>query len=189
MENRRGPRERIVLSAVRHLRVHGADGMALRAVVADAEAPWGSFAHYFPGGKDQLLTEAIEWSGRYAVRQVGDYLARARRPDPSGLADAVVQWWITDLERGGVAAGCPVAGAVADGHHAGRVGAACRVALTDWQDAVRLALRDMDVPPGRARELATLVIAALEGALVLARADGSTEPLRVVRRQLRRLLG
>lgn len=181
-------RDRIVYAAVRHLREHGTDGMALRAVVADADAPWGSFAHYFPGGKDQLVTEAIQWSGQFAVRQVSDYLTRARNPDPRGLIDAVIHWWITDLERNGVTAGCPVAGAVADGQTTERAGDASRVALANWQDAIRLALRDLHVPPARARDLATLLIAALEGALVLARAEGSTEPLRVVRRQLRRLL-
>ena len=188
MAARPGPRDRIVLSGVRHLREHGADGMALRSVVADADAPWGSFTHYFPSGKDQLLTEAVTWSGQFAVHQVRDYLARSRKPDPQGLVDAVFSWWIADLERDGVTSGCPVAGTVADGQLAGVVREACRVALTDWQDAIRLALREMHVPPARARECATMLIAALEGALVLARAEGSVEPLRVVRRQLRRLV-
>ena len=72
----RTPRERVVITAVHHLRARGVTGTGLRPLVADAGAPWGSFAHYFPGGKDQVVCEALDWAGAFARFQ------QARQPNP-----------------------------------------------------------------------------------------------------------
>src|SRR5262249_52667678 len=55
----RTPRERMVFAAVQSIRERGVAGTALRDVVERAEAPRGSLQHYFPGGKDQLVAEAV----------------------------------------------------------------------------------------------------------------------------------
>lgn len=184
----RTPRERIVHSAVRHLRRHGVEGMGLRPVVSDADAPWGSLHHYFPEGKDQLVAEALEWSGRFAAEQVADYARTARSPDPAALFDHIVRWWAGDLKGRDFALGCPVGASVADGLTHERVRRATTGALDDWRSAIQAALLDMGVPARRTRELATLMLAALEGAILLARAERRTAPLDTVRRQLRPVL-
>ncbi|MEV4018813.1 hypothetical protein AB0J35_50805 [Nonomuraea angiospora] len=38
-------------------------GTGIRDVIEYAGAPQGSFQHYFPGGKDQLVGEALLWAG------------------------------------------------------------------------------------------------------------------------------
>ena len=182
------PRERLVHSAVKHLRRHGVEGMGLRPVVSDADAPWGSLHHYFPDGKDQLVAEALEWSGRFAADQAADYARSARSPDPAGLFDHIVRWWAADLRRRDYALGCPVAATVADGLPGARVRRATTEALDDWRSAIRDALLGMGVPARRARDLSTLMLASLEGAILLARAERRTAPLDTVRRQLRPVL-
>ena len=59
----RTPRERMVLSAAQLVRIQGVGATGMRDVVAHAEAPRGSLQHYFPGGKDQLIAEAVAWAG------------------------------------------------------------------------------------------------------------------------------
>ena len=108
------PRERMVYEAAQALREEGIGGAALRTVAARADAPRGSLQHYFPGGKDQLVTEAIAWSGAFAAEQVRAYLRDTRRPTPSGLFDDLVHQWSAELEARQFARGCPVAASVVD---------------------------------------------------------------------------
>ncbi len=182
------PRERVVYTAVQQLREHGVEGTGLRPLVAAAGAPWGSLRHYFPGGKQQIVAEALTWSCDFAASVVHAYLASGR-PTPRGLLDAVIRWWIEDLERRDFARGCPVASAVGDAAPTDTViRTAANDALETWRAAIREGLVRCGLRPEDADELATVILAALEGAILLARAGRSTEPLRVVERRLAPLL-
>lgn len=181
------PRERIVYTAVQHLRERGVHGTGLRPLVADARAPWGSLRHYFPGGKDQVLAEALHWAGAYGGSVVTDYLESARRPSPTGLLRAVLTWWITDLQEHDFARGCPLAATIADAQADPALRRAAAQALLAWRTPLREGLVVLGKSPRDADELSTLLLAALEGGLVLARVQDSVEPLRVVERRLRPL--
>jgi len=90
-------------------------------------------------------------------------------------------------------AGCPVvAVAVEAGDPAKDENAAvlerAGAAFTRWTDLIAQRLADDGVAPDRARELATFMTSAIEGAIVVARATRDLEPLDVIHRQLRTLL-
>ncbi|GAA2168716.1 TetR/AcrR family transcriptional regulator [Pedococcus bigeumensis] len=179
------PRERMVYEAAQAMREDGVAGAPLRTVAARAGAPRGSLQHYFPGGKDQLVTEALAWSGAHAADQVRAYLRDTRRPTPSGMFDDLVRRWAAELEDRQFARGCPVAASVVDESHTNpQLRAAAAAALRTWQEPLRSGLRTMGVRPARATALATLMLAALEGSLVLARAEQDTRALRVVAKEL-----
>jgi hypothetical protein len=61
-------------------------------------------------------------------------------------------------------------------------------AFATWTDPVARALVDMGVPEQRATSLATLMISALEGALLIARAEQDVRALTTVARELGPLL-
>jgi len=56
-------RQRMVGTAARLFRRQGYCATGWRQVVAESGAPWGSQAHYFPQGKEQLAAEAVELAG------------------------------------------------------------------------------------------------------------------------------
>src|SRR3954468_13921054 len=89
----RGPRERMVFSAAQLIRRDGVAATGMRDVAAHAQAPRGSLQHYFPGGKEQLVNEAVAWAGQYAGRRVARFLAALEQPTPSGLFAAMVRQW------------------------------------------------------------------------------------------------
>ncbi len=181
----RGPRERMVYAAAQHLRRTGVSSTGLRQVVTDAEAPRGSLQHYFPGGKDQLVAEALDWAGTWAAARVDEHVTRMRRPTPSRLFTAVVDDWAADLEARDFARGCPVAGAVVDCADTNEtVRRAADTALETWRRPLTEALVDLGRPRRRADALSTLMLCALEGAILLARARRDTAPLRLVAREL-----
>ncbi|MCF3960516.1 LmrA/YxaF family transcription factor [Streptomyces fuscigenes] len=185
----RGPRERMVFSAAQLMRRGGVAAAGMRDVAVRAEAPRGSLQHYFPGGKDQLVAEAVGWAGRYASRRVARFVAALPEPVPSALFAAMVEQWTVEYGAEGFAAGCPVAAATVD--HADST-ASTREAASDafgaWTRAVGEALVGMGVPQERSRPLSTLMISTLEGAILLARAERDTRALTTAAAELGPLL-
>lgn len=160
----RGPRERMVFSAAQLIRREGVAAAGMREVAARARAPRGSLQHYFPGGKEQLVNEAVGWAGRYAGNRVARFLAALPDPTPSGLFAGMVGQWTEEYRTAGFAGGCPVAAATVDrAESAVSTREAAADAFSAWAGAVSRALVDMGVPVGRAGALATLMISALEG--------------------------
>jgi len=177
----RSPRDRMVYSAAQLVRERGVTATGVRDVVDRAAAPRGSFQHYFPGGKDQLVSEALLWSGDFAAQWVASYVDGARRPTPSGLFTHMVSQWKREFSTRGFERGCPVNAAAADlvGGDS-PVNAPLREALTRWEDAIVAALFRMGIPTRRGRRLATLMLSSMEGAILLSRLHGSVQPLTTV---------
>ncbi|MEV6880364.1 helix-turn-helix domain-containing protein [Streptomyces sp. NPDC051135] len=185
----RGPRERMVFSAAQLIRRDGVDATGMRDVAAHAGAPRGSLQHYFPGGKEQLVAEALQWAGRYAAKRVARFLHGMERPTPGGLFAAMVGQWTDEYAEAGFAAGCPVAAATvdcADSCETARKAAAD--AFAAWSRPVAEALTGMGVPEERSVPLATLMISSLEGAILVARAERDVRALTTVARELGPLL-
>lgn len=185
----RGPRERMVFSAAQLIRRDGVAATGMRDVAEHAHAPRGSLQHYFPGGKEQLVNEAVDWAGRYAAGRVARFVASMDEPTPSGLFAAMVRQWTEEYARTGFEGGCPVAAATVDCAQAtDSTRTAAAEAFARWTRPVADALTDMGVPVGRAEPLATLMISTLEGALLIARAERDVRALTTVVRELGPLL-
>lgn len=157
-----------------------------RRVVASSGAPWGSQSHHFPEGKEQLAEEAIELAGgRYHDALVALLVDRAPR-------DAIEMWAIVasrELEGSGFANGCPIATVVLETAHASpRLAAAANKALSSWREAWAEALQRSGVEADASEDLASLIVASIEGGLILARAANDSDPVKAVARALGALL-
>ena len=184
-----GPRERMVFSAAQLIRRDGVSATGMREVAAHAQAPRGSLQHYFPGGKEQLVNEAVAWGGRYAARRIDRYLAALAEPTPGGLFALMVRQWTDEYERDGFGGGCPVAAATVDSAESTpSTREAAAAAFSCWATPLERALASTGVPAERAPALATLMISALEGAVLIARAERSTRALTTVVAELTPLL-
>jgi AcrR family transcriptional regulator len=182
------PRERMVYSTVQLLRMQGASGTGLREVVARAQAPRGSLQHYFPGGKEQLVGEAITWAGDFAAAQVSRFLEASPQRSPAALFEAMADQWRREFDRIGFDRGCPIVATVADAAANDRIRESARQAFEHWQEPIAAALTEMGVPPRRAPALALLMLSTLEGAIVLARVRRDNGPLDIVVAELGPLL-
>ncbi len=188
-DRRWSPRDRMVYGAAQLVRERGVTGTGVRDVVERSGSPRGSFQHYFPGGKDQLIGEALLWSGDFAARQVTGYADTARRPSPSRLFAHLAAQWRDELRARDFARGCPVMATAADVAASGSpVTGPLREALSRWDGAIVDELVRLGIPRRRATPLATLMLSALEGAILLARVRRDVRPLATVVRELGPLL-
>ena len=176
----------MVFSAAQLIRRDGVSATGMRDVAVHAQAPRGSLQHYFPGGKEQLVNEAVDWSGRYAASRIARFLTAIPEPSPGRLFAAMARQWIDEYQAIGFEAGCPVAAATVDcaeSVESTRKAAAAAFAL--WRRLVAEALVDMGVAgEAKASALATLMVSSLEGAILIARAEKDVAALETVVQEL-----
>jgi AcrR family transcriptional regulator len=178
----RSVRERMVDSAVVLLAKRGFQGASFSEVLAHSKAPRGSIYHHFPDGKEQLIAAAVDHAGARAVLLLDALSGRS----PAEIVDAFMALWRAVLERSGFTAGCSVLAVTVSADSAELVARAGEV-FRAWQARLAALFADAGLAAADADGLATMVIAASEGAVVLARAQQALAPLDAVHRQLRRL--
>jgi TetR/AcrR family transcriptional repressor of lmrAB and yxaGH operons len=175
-----GARERMVSSAVVLLAKQGFQGASLSRVLADSDAPRGSIYHHFPEGKDQLVAAAVEAAGERAVQVLDALSGRG----PAEIVDGFMAIWRSILERSGFTAGCSVLAVTVSADSPELVEQAGQVFRT-WQARLAELLAAAGLAAADADAFATMLIAASEGAVVLARAQQDFSPFDAVHRQLR----
>jgi AcrR family transcriptional regulator len=168
----------MVRSAADLIRRKGVSGTGMREIVIDAAAARGSLQHYFPGGKEELVSDALLWAGGAMAQQVRKSLRELESRIPSALLASVVDWWRRDLTNEKFSAGCPLVAAAADtAATSEQLRQVLRRAFDGWLKPLSESLVELGVPPERSDNLAIVVIAALEGAIVLARIRHDLTPL------------
>ncbi|HEY6622304.1 MAG TPA: hypothetical protein VIX85_00610, partial [Acidimicrobiales bacterium] len=89
---------------------------------------------------------------------------------PGALLASVVDGWRRDLTNEQYSAGCPLVAAAADtAATSEQLRQVLRRAFDGWLEPLSESLVELGVPPERSENLAIVVVAALEGSIVLAR--------------------
>jgi len=182
------PRERMVRSAAVLIRERGAHPTAIADVLAHSGAPRGSAYHYFPGGRTQLLCEAIDYASDHVTARLD------RATDTFALLDDMVARFRDQLLASDFRAGCPVVAVAVEAGDPEKADSADAVreragaAFQRWIARITARLCDDGVPVERAEELATLITTSVEGAVLVARTTRDVKPLELVHRQLRERL-
>jgi AcrR family transcriptional regulator len=183
----RPSRDRLLDSAVDLLQRQGYYGTGLNELLERSEAPRGSLYHYFPGGKEQIGAEAIERAGGQVAAAVV-HLLRAK-PSVADAVEALAGLLAAGLEASGFERGCPVATTALEvATRSEPIRVAVQASFESWLAPLRERLEATGWPREEAARRADLIIAALEGALVLARARQDADVLRDAGRRLRPLL-
>ncbi|HEX4702494.1 MAG TPA: TetR/AcrR family transcriptional regulator [Pseudonocardiaceae bacterium] len=175
-------RERILRTASGLFQRQGYHATGLNQVLAEGKAPKGSLYFHFPRGKEQLAAEAVATGGR----TIADDL-RGTPPGTRPLASLVsfVERLGAELAATGFRAGSPIATVALDvASDSEPIRVACVGAYRSWSDALTARFAEWGVPAERRQTLATVVIAAVEGALLLARVRQDLTPLHEVAERL-----
>ncbi len=172
-------RREIVRAAARLFRRQGYAGTGLSEILAAADAPRGSLYYYFPEGKEAIGSAAIEAAGDAMARELSK-LAEAT-PDTPALIMASADALAEALEASAFTDGCYVATTILETAPAVE---SIRAAGADAYEAMQRVwtakLEADGVTPEDASAIALLIESSFQGALIMARAHASTQPLRLV---------
>ncbi|MEU6355764.1 TetR/AcrR family transcriptional regulator [Streptomyces sp. NPDC047072] len=181
------PRERIVAGAADMISRRGLNATSIREMAKHARAPLGSTYHYFPEGKQQLATEAVRYTGAWTSRALRKELAAG----PVAGLRAFLALWRKIVVDSDFRAGCPVLAVSIEEPPTEETPAALLAAadvFTEWETLLSTSLREHGAGPEQAEQLATLIVAAVEGTVAMCRAKRSTEPLDRTAEQLQALI-
>jgi len=168
----------MLVSAIALLSEHGARATTIDQVLAHSGAPRGSVYHHFPEGRTQLIDEAV---GRAGGQMTGLIEAAAEGDEPVQVVERYLAAWSEQLERSSFRMGCPiVAVAVETNDDAPELARTAGAVFADWQEAFAAMLRSRGLEEQRSRRLAAMIVAAVEGAVVLARAQQDIAPMQDV---------
>ncbi|MFF3201029.1 TetR family transcriptional regulator C-terminal domain-containing protein [Streptomyces sp. NPDC002962] len=152
-----------------------------------SQAPLGSTYHYFPGGKQQLATEAV----RHAGGSVARVLRKELEAGPVPGLRAFLALWRGIVVESDFRAGCPVLAVSVEEPQTDETPpalAAAAEAFEDWERLLTEALRTHGAESGQAPGLAALIVASVEGAIAMCRAKRSMDPLDQVAQQLEAII-
>jgi TetR/AcrR family transcriptional regulator, lmrAB and yxaGH operons repressor len=157
-------RRNMARAAARALGRQSIADTTLSGVVKDAGAARGSLYHFYPGGKDQLVMDAVELVDEWAVTKLRE--AEASTPEQAGAL-------FVELFRGLMsdddASSCPITTVVVD-DGSGPLRERAALTFTHWRTEFAALLRRTGMADKESASVAALHLAACEGALVLSRA-------------------
>jgi TetR/AcrR family transcriptional repressor of lmrAB and yxaGH operons len=180
-------RQQIVAATSRLLEAQGYHGTGLNQIIRESGAPRGSLYYYFPAGKEELAAEAIAQQGEgmaaFTARLLGEV------EDPAAAVDHFLQHLIAYTQGSSYCAGAPLAAvALETAGSSERLRAACAGAYANLRQPFVERLLGGGYAPKQAEALGTLIVAALEGGVILSRAQQRAEPLEQVRGEIARLM-
>ncbi|WP_436701932.1 TetR/AcrR family transcriptional regulator [Nocardioides sp. BYT-33-1] len=165
----------MITSAALLLRERGVAGTTVAGVLEHSGSPRGSVGFHFPGGRSELLRDALGW----VAALVGDQLRAGVEAgaEPLELFGGICEHYRRQLETTDYAAGCPVWAVAQESYADPDLGPVVAEVVDDWVQQLARALVAVGHDEDRARDVAMLCVASLEGAITMCRLTRSTRPI------------
>lgn len=172
-------RERIVEGTAGLLARRGLQATSLNEILAASGAARGSMYHSFPDGKEQVVSEALGLAGARTM----EWLDRWEGDRADLVTERFLHGWRLLLARSDCGTGCAVVAVTVAADTKRLLDDAAEV-FRAWRTRLTHLLERGGLPAESAAGFATLLIAATEGAVVLARAERNLEPFELTAEQL-----
>ena len=172
------PRHRgaIVRAAAALFRRNGYSATGINEIAEVSGAPKGSLYHYFPGGKDQIAEAAVRFAGAGVVATLEQL--EQEHPSAASMIQAYCDLLAGWMAKSGFRDGCPIATTLLESApQSAEMAAAGREAFAGWCAVIARALVRDGFAEADATRLSTLTVSSIEGALILARVEGSARPI------------
>ncbi|HEV7975265.1 TetR/AcrR family transcriptional regulator [Amycolatopsis sp.] len=184
MVRRTDTRQRILDTAAELFHTQGYHATGLNQLTSVGSAPKGSLYFHFPGGKEQLAAEAIAVSSAQLCEVLKKLVVQA--PDAATGIESVVNALAQSLLDSDFQRGCPLATVALDvASESELIRQSCVDGYGSWHDALADYLIQQGLSAERAADLTTVVLASIEGGLLLAKTKRDIAPLRAIAVHLR----
>lgn len=175
MPRKSDAREKMIRAAAELFQRQGYHGTGMAEILARSGAPKGSIYHHFPQGKEQIALEAVAYAGKEIRAMVARCFASSSSADEAlgCLATSLAKWF--DTAPNGT--GCPIAAVLLDTSGSSpTLRHACGKVFEGWADEIRAAALRWGYAAEGASSIASATVINMEGAWLMARASGSSEP-------------
>lgn len=161
------------------LRKQGFHATAINQLIRESGTPKGSLYFHFPGGKEELACAALDHAGQRWRLDLEEAIREAS--STAQVIEAACQAWLDRLVASDFSEGSPLATVALEASSTSlRVRETCAQHYAAWQALLCRRLESVGLSTSRAQALATTLLSAIEGALVLCRIHRSTAPLEEV---------
>lgn len=173
-ERRAQSEERVLRASASLFRRQGSSGTGLKELSKASATPLGSIYHFFPGGKEEITAAAVRHSGeRYKA-----LIDIAFRNGVVSGVEAFFRYAADALEKSDFGDGCPIASVAVDAAATNEpIRLACAEVFAGWRKRLTIYLAKEGWDAKKAERFSWFALAALEGAIILAKAEHSTKPL------------
>ena len=169
MTRRSDSRSRMIHAAAQLFRQRGYHATAFSDVIQASGAPRGSTYFHFPGGKQELAREAIALAGDEIEQMVA--AAAAGCDGPASFVRALGDIVAARLEGSGYRSGCAIATMVLElAPQNEELSPEFEKVFGRWRQALAAQFEVLGILPGRAPDVADVVMSVFEGCLVVSRA-------------------
>ena len=178
-------REALVQSTIALIRRGGVAGTGIAAVLQHSGVARRSVYLNFPDGKAGLVCAATREAGDALTASLRDV---AERADSRLGLDAFIELWKRSLIDSDFEDGCPIVAATLGRAESPEAADLAGEFFATWQDILAGAIGSSGMEEEQCRSLAALIIAAVEGAVIMSMARRSIQPMDQVQAQIAALL-
>ena len=182
--NEPATRDRLIRTASALFRRQGYNGTGLTEILSAAKAPKGSLYHHFPNGKSDLAVAAADWASQGMLQIIADAFEPADnfQHGATTLCHKLAKFF--DISGGWT--GCPVSSALFDGPSNEAFRAKADQIFSRWIRALEYQAIRLGESEDEAGEMAEVLLLAIQGSWVLARARNNSDSLRKIPSRLYR---
>lgn len=168
-------REDLIEAAVELFRARGYEGVGVAELLEKSGAPRGSLYFHFPGGKEEIGVEAVKRVGEIVTGQFRDL--HESGVDLETFIDRVFKTTAKGIKDRDYKASCPIAAIAAEmGSSNPILNAAVVACFAAWEHEIEVAAMARGLSAKNAADFASAMLASIEGAMVVSKAQASIAP-------------
>jgi TetR/AcrR family transcriptional repressor of lmrAB and yxaGH operons len=168
-------REGLIEAAVELFRARGYEGVGVAELLEKSGAPRGSLYFHFPGGKEEIGVEAVSRVGENVKSQFRSL--HETGCDMAYYIDQVFKTTAKGIKDRDYKCSCPIAAIAAGmGDANPKLNETVRAVFASWEKEMSEAARSRGMTPKNAASFASAMLASIEGAMVVSKAQGSVAP-------------
>jgi TetR/AcrR family transcriptional repressor of lmrAB and yxaGH operons len=176
-------RDELIQKMCELLELQGYYGTGLNQIIRESGAPRGSLYYHFPGGKEELAAHALEKMGEVVLERIRKSLAAI--DDPVEAVRRFILEVAVNVERSGFSMGGPITTvAMETAASSENLRQICDGIYARWREAFAEKLIASGVASATANSLASVIIASIEGSVILCRTGQTCEPMQHAAQQI-----
>jgi TetR/AcrR family transcriptional repressor of lmrAB and yxaGH operons len=172
-------REQFIQTTCELMESQGYYATGLNQIIEESGGPKGSLYYHFPGGKEELTAEALQHVGSLVEKRIRKHLSTS--DDSANAIKIFVENIAFNVEQSGYRAGGPITTvAIETASTSERLRDVCDNIYSAWQNVFAERLENDDIPRQKAETLAQVIIASIEGGIILCRTERNPTALKTV---------